>query len=112
MMAIALTCDTTTKSPVRSTKRLRRLRDAKGTAFDISAEGCLVKVKARQNAPAGGGKRGEVENYSSASRRRFMELFASLDKDVLLSALAGRLSWSDDNLPDGKEASRVKAETK
>jgi len=65
-----------------------------------------MKVKAKNKAPQGGGKREAVETYSSASRRRFMELFASLDAEVLLDAWVGRLSWSDDNLPDGEEAKR------
>jgi len=65
-----------------------------------------VKVKTLDNAPVGGGKRGQVGKYSAASRRRFQELFCSLPQEVLIRAWIGRLSWSDDNLPDGKEAKR------
>lgn len=72
----------------------------------VLVEGTRMKAVIHQDARVGGGERGKVTEYTSAARRRFQELFCSMATDVLLGSWAGRLSWADDTLPDGKEVKR------
>lgn len=66
----------------------------------VSFGGALMRVKIPQVGRVGrGGIRGAVREYSSASRRRFMELFCSVQLPAMLRSWNGRLSWSDDCLP-------------
>jgi hypothetical protein len=55
-----------------------------GLRLEVAVGGALVKLRGGGGRPGGGGPRGRVGGFSRGSRRRLLELLASLNRDAIL----------------------------
>ena len=70
------------------------------TQVNVSAQGGLLKIKLPMGRPGTGGVRGKVTAFSRASRKRLIELFASLNIDYTKPPKFITLTYPDEALPD------------